>query len=82
MAMCIPVVTTDIPRLASIVDGAGITVPEGDHAALAAAIVRLLRDPVLRARMGVTGRQRVIEQYSWEAHCRSLDRTLRDLCAR
>jgi starch synthase len=82
MAMRIPVVTTDIPQLALIVGGAGVVVPEGDHAAMTAAIVRLLRDPDLRTQMGTTGRERVIEHYSWEAHCRSLDDILRGMVAR
>jgi starch synthase len=81
MAMRVPVVTTDIPRLVRIVDGAGVAVPEGDHTAIAAAIVRLLRDPDLRTRMGATGRERVIERYSWAAHCRSLDAILREMVA-
>jgi starch synthase len=34
---------------------------------LAAAINRLSRDPELRARMGKQGRQRVLEQFSWDA---------------
>lgn len=82
MAMRIPVVTTDIPRLAQIVDGAGLVAPEGNHRAMAAAIVRLLRDPDLRTRMGAEGRRRVIEHYSWEAHCRSLDSVLRGMVTR
>jgi glycosyltransferase involved in cell wall biosynthesis len=82
MAMRVPVVTTDIPRLAQIVDGAGVVVPEGDHAAMAAAIVRLLRDPDAGTQMGTEGRRRVIEHYSWEAHCRSLDAVLREMVAR
>ncbi|WP_428394074.1 glycogen synthase [Lichenicoccus sp.] len=35
--------------------------------ALAAAINRLARDPGLRHRLGIAGRRRVIEQFSWEA---------------
>jgi glycosyltransferase involved in cell wall biosynthesis len=39
-----------------IVDGeTGFLVPPGDHAAMARQIVRLLKDPALRARMGAAG---------------------------
>lgn len=82
MAMRVPVVTTDIPRLNTIVAGAGVTVTEGDHAAMAAAIAGLLQDPARRARLGAVGRRNVIERYSWAAHCRSLDALLRGMLAR
>lgn len=81
MAMRVPVVTTDIPRLNDIVTDAGVTVPEGDAAAIAAAIVGLLNDPARRARLGAAGRRRVIARYSWAAHCRALDALLRGLVA-
>ena len=41
--------------------------PEGYSAALAAGINRLVRDPGLRTRMGVAGRQRVLDNYSWRS---------------
>jgi polysaccharide biosynthesis protein PslH len=41
---------------------------------MAAAVVRLLKDPQLAARRGMEGRRRVSEEYSWE---KSLDRLLR-----
>jgi colanic acid/amylovoran biosynthesis glycosyltransferase len=48
----------------AVVDGVtGILVPEGDIAALADAIVRVLGDAELRARMGTAGRQRVLEEF-------------------
>jgi glycosyltransferase involved in cell wall biosynthesis len=81
MAMRVPIVTTDIPRLAQIVDGAGVVVPENAPEDMAREVVRLLRDPDLRARMGATGRQRVVESYSWEAHCHRLDAVLRGMVA-
>jgi alpha-maltose-1-phosphate synthase len=43
------------------------TDPAAFSAALAAAINRLGRDPELRAKMGRQGRQRVLEQFSWDA---------------
>jgi glycosyltransferase involved in cell wall biosynthesis len=41
-------------------------VPPADYIAYADAIVRLLRDPDLRARMGAEGRRRVEQRYNWE----------------
>jgi starch synthase len=79
MAMAVPVVTTAIPPLTEIVGGAGICVPERDIAALAAAICSLLLDASERKRMGETGRARVVAHWSWQAHCRALDRMLTDL---
>lgn len=43
------------------------TDPAAFSSGLAAAINRLSRDPELRARMGKQGRQRVLEQFSWDA---------------
>jgi glycosyltransferase involved in cell wall biosynthesis len=44
----------------------GLVVPPHDPVALAAAIVRLLRDPGLRARMGEAGLERVAAEFSVE----------------
>jgi len=61
-AMCfgVPVVATAAGGIVEAVDD-GVTgrlVPVGDAAALAAALVELLRDPAGRARMGEAARQR------------------------
>jgi glycosyltransferase involved in cell wall biosynthesis len=81
MAMAVPIVTTAIAPLTEIVEGAGICVPEKDSAALARAIVAIIADPARRAAMGEVGRARVVERYSWQAHCRALDLILTDLVA-
>lgn len=60
----------------------GLLVDVDDGAALAGAIVRLLRDPALRERLGAAGRRRALEEFTarrmadraW-AHVRSLVRT-------
>jgi glycosyltransferase involved in cell wall biosynthesis len=44
----------------------GLVVPPHDPVALAAAIVRLLRDPGLRARRGEAGLERVAAEFSVE----------------
>jgi glycosyltransferase involved in cell wall biosynthesis len=55
-----PVVATRVGGVPEIVrDGVeGLLVPPGDPAALAAALVDLLRDPARRERMGAAGRER------------------------
>ncbi len=45
----------------------GLLVPPSDPDALAYAINRLLDDPALAGRMGVAGRQRAVESFSWRA---------------
>ena len=44
----------------------GLLVPARDHRALAAAIVRALKDPALRQRMGDAGFARVNERFTVE----------------
>ena len=48
-----------------------LSCPAGDADALAAAIRRGLEDEALRSRIGLAGRQRVVERWSWR-HCASL----------
>lgn len=68
MAFGLPVVATAAGGLPEVVvDGVtGILVPAGDPAALAGAIVRLLRDPELRRRLGEAGRERVLAEFTAE----------------
>jgi glycosyltransferase involved in cell wall biosynthesis len=50
-----------------VLDGqTGLLVPVGDRAALAAGIVRLARDPELRARLGAAARERAASQFGME----------------
>lgn len=64
-----PVIATqvgDIPNV--VVDGvSGILTPPEDPAALAAALVRLLKDPELAQRMGEAGAQGLAQSASWDA---------------
>jgi glycosyltransferase involved in cell wall biosynthesis len=54
-----------------VVDGLnGILIPPNDCEALCEAILRLYRNPDLVERMGVAGRLRVVEQFTWD-HFRS-----------
>ena len=63
-----PVVATNAGGIPEVVlEGTtGLLVPPRDHAAMAAAIVRLLKDPALRDRMGAAGLRVVREKFSAE----------------
>jgi alpha-maltose-1-phosphate synthase len=78
MACGLPTVT--IPRfpLTEIVrDGSeGRHVRDADAADLARVLVGLADQPDERRRMGENARQRVVESYSWAAHCRQLETIL------
>jgi starch synthase len=78
MASGLPTITIPRPPLTEIVrDGLeGLHAAEGDPEALARAIVRLADDPALRARMGASARDRVVERFSWERHCEQIEGVL------
>ena len=61
-----PVVTTAIPGCTEIVrDGEnGFLIPQKDPEALAKAITVLVKNPVLRMRMGIRGREIVLREFS------------------
>jgi len=81
MAMAKPVLTTAIAPLTEIVGEAGICIPEQNIPALAGAMIDLLSSTERRRAMGAIGRAHVIERYSWQAHCRNLDRVVREVVA-
>jgi glycosyltransferase involved in cell wall biosynthesis len=67
MAAGIPVVATDVGAVREIfgASGAGVLVPASDDDALAAALLRMVEDPVLRERIGAAGQVRA-EEFSVE----------------
>jgi alpha-maltose-1-phosphate synthase len=81
MAMGLPVVTIDLPALRRIVRPGvdGLVYPEGDAAALAAALGTLLDSPGQAQAFGRSARARAVEEYSWRGHCAALDAILRSL---
>lgn len=60
-----PVVTSALPQLEPVVDGAGHTFPVGDVERLADHIRSLLNDQTLRESLGDYGRERILEEFSW-----------------
>ena len=66
MACGVPVVTTDLPHLVDIIDGAGLVVPSKDPAVLSEAILTILEDPSLAETMSQRARTKIEQEYSWE----------------
>jgi glycosyltransferase involved in cell wall biosynthesis len=66
-AMGLPVVSTDVGGMRDLLsDGvSGLLVPDDDVQAMAEAILRLVRDPQLAARLSTNGRK-LAEASSWE----------------
>jgi glycosyltransferase involved in cell wall biosynthesis len=75
MASGAAVVATRLGQIDEVMrDGEnGLLVPPSDPAALAAAILRLLQDSSLRARLGQQARQDAMQHYSWEQYMTHLD---------
>lgn len=63
MATGVPVVTSNLPSLRTVVGGAGITVPPGDPEALSDALLDLLGSPERRRDLGAAGRERIEEHF-------------------
>lgn len=70
----IPVIASDLPGVRTVVaDGeSGILVPSGDVEALINAILRLESDKELRENMGIAGRKRVLDRFTWSRHIQGL----------
>lgn len=64
MAAGIPVVHTDVPALAEVAGGAGVTVPRGDARALASALREVLGSPTVVAELTRSGRARA-KTFTW-----------------
>lgn len=82
MAAGLPVVAPRIGRLEAIArDGQeGVLYDLSRPDALADALAQLM-DPGLRARLGAAARIRVVERFSWAAHCAQLSAALGKACA-
>ena len=80
MASGLPVVAPGLPRLRTLVGDAmeGVLYEPATPAALADALASL-GDSSRRRALGSAARDRAVREYSWQAHCRALDRALRGL---
>lgn len=67
-AVELPVIATTVGGIPEVVkdEKGGILIPPEDAGALAAAAIRLARDPALRRRMGEAGRQYVLAHFDWQ----------------
>lgn len=71
MAMGKPIVATNIPGYAHLIDKEGILVPPKDERSLAQALLYLLENPHLGREMGEKGRVKA-EGFSWEGIARRI----------
>jgi glycosyltransferase involved in cell wall biosynthesis len=67
MAAGVPIVASDLPPIRRIVDETkvGVLFAPGDPAALASAVIGLLRDGAARRRFAQNGRRAAAEKYNW-----------------
>jgi glycosyltransferase involved in cell wall biosynthesis len=81
MAAGKPIVATALNQAAEVIrDGNnGLLVEAGDINQFAEAILRLLKDPGERVRLGQNARQQAIELYSWEEYTKRLEEIYRDV---
>ena len=78
MACARPVVASDLPALAEIVDDGvtGLLGAAGDPESFATAVRKMLSDVPLAAEFGVAGRERVLQERTWAANAVALAREL------
>ncbi len=79
MASGTPVVASDYGAIPELVGDAGLTVPCGDVDETASALLKILRDPALSARMGAAGRQRYLNTYNWDSVWEKISRDIHAL---
>jgi glycosyltransferase involved in cell wall biosynthesis len=70
MSCGVPVVGSSSGEIPQVIGEGGLVYPEGDIAALAAALRRLADDPALQDELGRRGRARVLEHYTQAALAR------------
>ena len=82
MAVGLPVLAPALPRLRRLVEHGreGWLYDPDDPRGLDRAL-EALADPDRRRGMGAAARARVVQDFSWTAHCRALDGRLRELVA-
>ncbi len=83
MAAGLPSVVSGIPANAQLIDPGvhGLHAALGDEESIAEAMLELIRDDGLRARMGATARQRVVEHYATDKVADRYDALIREALA-
>lgn len=81
MAMGVPVVASNFPVYSKVVEGAdcGLCVDPANPAAIRAAILRILSNPLRATEMGQNGRRAVEAHYNWEREEQSLLAVYREM---
>lgn len=84
MAAGTPIVASDINgyRLVMEDNEQGILVPENEAADFAEGLMRLLKDPELRQRMGQAGRRKAVDTFSWDLVASSVEQYYMELLGR
>ena len=65
MAAAVPVIGSDSGEIPRVIGDAGLITPEGDAAALAAALQGLLDDEARRLTLAAAGRDHALARYTW-----------------
>ena len=75
MAHGLPIVASDVGGIPELIthDEHGLLVPPGHAEALANALIKISRDPMLRARLGHTAKERAESEFSLETAMRKYD---------
>lgn len=81
MASGVPVVGSDSGAIPDVIGDAGLIVPEGDAAALAAALTRLRDDLALRSALQAKGRERALARFTHASVAEATVRVYAELCA-
>ena len=80
MTCGVPVAASACNSLPEVLGGAGLLFDPDDEQVIAASILRLLREPGLRAELAARGIERA-KSYSWDAGARSMLRVLEEAAA-
>jgi len=83
LACARPVVATAGKGYGDMVEklGAGLSVKEEDAVAIAAGVLRILRDPASARKMGQAGRVAVVRSHTWDTRAMELEQVCRMVVA-
>jgi len=82
MGQARPIVATSVGGVPSVIRGCGLVAPPGDVHEIATAVVTLLRDPALAARLGRRGYERVHRKYTLSRCLDAYDQLIRELAGK